>query len=42
MSGRFDGKVAFVTGAGTGIERATALAVVAEGTSVAVAGVPER
>jgi NAD(P)-dependent dehydrogenase (short-subunit alcohol dehydrogenase family) len=39
VSGRFDGKVAFVTGASTGIGRATALAFGREGASVVVADV---
>jgi NAD(P)-dependent dehydrogenase (short-subunit alcohol dehydrogenase family) len=37
--GRFDGKVAFVTGATSGIGRATALAFAGEGASVVVADV---
>jgi NAD(P)-dependent dehydrogenase (short-subunit alcohol dehydrogenase family) len=39
MSGRFDGKIAFVTGATSGIGRATALAFAREGASVVVADV---
>ena len=39
MSGRFDGKVAFVTGATSGIGRATALAFGHEGASVVVADI---
>jgi NAD(P)-dependent dehydrogenase (short-subunit alcohol dehydrogenase family) len=39
VSGRFDGKVAFVTGATSGIGRATALAFAREGASVVVADI---
>ena len=41
-SGSFKGKVAFVTGAGSGIGRATALAFVREGASVTVADISEE
>jgi NAD(P)-dependent dehydrogenase (short-subunit alcohol dehydrogenase family) len=39
VSGRFDGKVAFITGASSGIGRATALAFAREGAAVVVADV---
>ena len=41
-NGSYAGKVAFVTGAGTGIGRATALAFAREGVGVVVADVSEQ
>ncbi|MBD5805071.1 2,5-dichloro-2,5-cyclohexadiene-1,4-diol dehydrogenase [Azoarcus sp. Aa7] len=42
MSGQFEGKVVLITGAGTGIGHATALAFAREGAKVAVADIAEK